>query len=85
MSPSAAVVKLESKESREERPARVSFEDAPPGFRNSSNFLIAPLLFAKSRACRIWVVEFQEGPSICLAINRHAAVLPTPEGPAKIR
>ena len=84
-SPASATVKLESNESREDRPAKVSFDDAPPGLRNSSNLFIAPLLFARSLACRICVVDCHEGPRICLATSLHAAVLPTPEGPAKIK
>lgn len=85
VSPSSATVRLESNESNEDLPASVSFDDVPPGLRNSSNFFIAPALLAKSLAWRTCVVECQEGPNICLAINLQAAVLPTPVGPARIR
>ena len=85
MSPSWACEKLASNESREERPAKVSFDDVPSGRKNSSNFFIAPDVFAKSLACRTCDVDFHEGPNICRATNLHAAVFPTPEGPAKIK
>ena len=85
VSPSTACVKFASKESNEERPARVSFEEVPSGRKNSSNFFIAPAVFAKSLACNTCVVECHEGPRICRATSRQAAVFPTPAGPAKIR
>ena len=85
VSPATALVMLESKESRDDRPAKVSFEDEPPGRKNSSKVFIAPALLAKSLACRTWVVERHEGPRIWRAISRHAAVLPTPGGPANIK
>ena len=46
---------------------------------------MAPALFARSLACSMWVVDFHEGPKICLATNLQAAVFPTPAGPAKMR
>lgn len=63
-SPATALVMLESKESRDDRPAKVSFEEEPPGRKNSSKVFIAPALLAKSLACRTWVVERHEGPRI---------------------
>ena len=63
----------------------MSLEEVPSGRKKSSNFFIAPAVFAKSLACKTWVVECQDGPRICLATRRHAAVFPTPAGPARIR
>ena len=64
VSPATALVMLESKESRDDRPAKVSFEEEPPGRKKSSKVFIAPALLAKSLACRTWVVVRHEGPRI---------------------
>jgi hypothetical protein len=42
---------------------------------------MAPLVFARSLHWRMWVVDFQLGPSICLATSFQEAVFPTPAGP----
>lgn len=71
-----------SNASRLVRLARVSLLPTPAGRRKSSNFAIAPAVFAKSLACNTCVVDCQPAPSTWRATKRHAAVLPTPDGPA---
>ena len=68
-----------SYESRLILPAIVSSLEL--GLRNFSNLDIAPLCIDKSLPWRTWVVDFQLGPSSCLATSFHAVVFPTPVGP----